>query len=42
MAQQKKKSAKKKEPIDPFSKLTWEDLEEWAGNVIVGRDAPIR
>ena len=40
MAQQKKKSAKKKEPIDPFSKLTWEDLEEWAGNVIVGRGRP--
>ena len=37
MAQQKKKSAKKKEPIDPFSKLTWEDLEEWAENRIVAR-----
>ncbi len=26
-----------KKPPDPFSKLTWEDLEEWAGNRIVDR-----
>ena len=40
MARQKKKTAKKQKPSDPFSKLTWEDLEEWAGNVIVGRGRP--
>ena len=34
MARQKKKTT------DPFSKLTWEDLEEWAGSVIVGRGRP--
>ena len=41
MVRQKKKSAqKKKPPGDPFSKLTWEDLEEWAGAVIVARGRP--
>lgn len=40
MARQKKKTAKKQKSSDPFSKLTWEDLEEWAGNVIVGRGRP--
>lgn len=40
MARQRKKSTNKKKPSDPFSKLTWEDLEEWAGNVIVGRGRP--
>ena len=28
MARQKKKTTKKQKPSDPFSKLTWEDLEE--------------
>ena len=36
----KKKTTKKQKPSDPFSKLTWEELEEWAGNVIVGRGRP--
>ena len=40
MARQKKKTTKKQKPSDPFSKLTWEDLEEWAGAVIVGRGRP--
>ncbi len=40
MARQKKKSTKQKKPSDPFSKLTWEDLEEWAGAVIVARGRP--
>ncbi len=40
MARQKKKTTKKQKSSDPFSKLTWEDLEEWAGNVIVGRGRP--
>ena len=40
MAWQKKKTTKKQKPSDPFSKLTWEELEEWAGNVIVGRGRP--
>ena len=40
MARQKKKTTKKQKPSDPFSKLTWEDLEEWAGTVIVGRGRP--
>lgn len=40
MARQKKKTTKKQKPSDPFSKLTWEDLEEWAGPVIVGRGRP--
>jgi len=31
----KKKARTKRKPIDPFSRLTWEDLEEWAGNRIV-------
>ena len=33
----RKKKTKPKKPIDPFSKLTWEDLEEWAGSRIVAR-----
>lgn len=37
MARQKKKITNKKKSIDPFLDLTWEDIEEWAGNVIVGR-----
>lgn len=40
MARQKKKTTKKQKSSDPFSKLTWEDIEEWAGNVIVGRGRP--
>ena len=40
MARQKTKTTEKQKPSDPFSKLTWEDLEEWAGNVIVGRGRP--
>ena len=36
MATRKKKINPKK-PVDPFSKLTWEDLEEWAGSRIVTR-----
>ena len=40
MARQKKKTTKKQKSSDPFSKITWEDLEEWAGNVIVGRGRP--
>lgn len=40
MTRQKKKTTKKQKPSAPFSKLTWEDLEEWAGNVIVGRGRP--
>ena len=36
MAPQKKKTQPEK-PIDPFSDLTWEDLEEWAGDRIVAR-----
>ena len=40
MARQKKETTKKQKSSDPFSKLTWEDLEEWAGNVIVGRGRP--
>ena len=40
MAQKKQKTTNKQKPSDPFSKLTWEDLEEWAGNVIVGRGRP--
>ena len=40
MARQKKKTTKEQKSSDPFSKLTWEDLEEWAGNVIVGRGRP--
>ena len=27
----------KKKPLDRFSDLTWDDLEEWAGSRIVGR-----
>ena len=37
MAPQKKKNAKSNKPLDPFLSLTWEDLEEWAGNRIVAR-----
>ncbi len=33
----RKKKTKPKKPVDPFSKLTWEDLEEWAGDRIVAR-----
>ena len=33
----RKKRTKPKKPIDLFSKLTWEDLEEWAGDRIVAR-----
>ena len=33
----RKKKTKPKKPVDPFSKLTWEDLEEWAGDRIVSR-----
>ena len=40
MARQKKKTTKKQKSSDPFSKLTWENLEEWAGAVIVGRGRP--
>ncbi|MDE3000451.1 MAG: hypothetical protein OXU79_15360 [Gemmatimonadota bacterium] len=36
MASRKKKT-KREEPIDPFSELTWDDLEEWAGSRIVAR-----
>ena len=36
MATRKKKTEPEK-PIDPFSELTWEDLEEWAGDRIVAR-----
>ncbi len=34
---QRKKKTRPREPPDPFAKLTWEDLEEWAGNRIVDR-----
>ena len=40
MARQKKKTTEKQKSSDPFSKLTWEDIEEWAGAVIVGRGRP--
>ena len=33
----RKNMTEPEEPIDPFSELTWEDLEEWAGNRIVAR-----
>ena len=33
----RKKKIKPRKSIDLFSKLTWEDLEEWAGNRIVAR-----
>ena len=36
MAQRKKKTNPAK-PIDPFSELTWDDLEKWAGSRIVAR-----
>ena len=36
MAQRKKKT-NPEEPVDPFSELTWDDLEEWAGSRIVAR-----
>ena len=32
-----KKTEKKKKPSDPFSRLTWDDLDEWAGTTIVAR-----
>ena len=31
------KKTKPEEPIDPFTELTWDDLEEWAGSRIVAR-----
>lgn len=31
------KKTKPEAPIDPFSELTWDDLEEWAGSRIVAR-----
>ncbi len=31
------KKTKPEEPVDPFSELTWDDLEEWAGSRIVAR-----
>ena len=31
------KNTKPEDPIDPFSELTWDDLEDWAGNRIVAR-----
>ncbi len=30
------------EPVDPFSELTWDDLEEWAGSRIVARGRSYR
>ena len=36
MAPRKKKTRAKKS-LDPFAKLTWEDVEEWAGSRIVSR-----
>ena len=33
----RKKKTNPRKPVDPFSKLTWEDLEEWAGDRIVAR-----
>ena len=37
MTRQGKKGTKQKKHLDPFSKLTWEDVEKWAGNRIVTR-----
>ena len=31
------KKTKPEKPIDPFSELTWDDLEEWAGSRILAR-----
>lgn len=31
------KNTKPEDPIDPFSELTWDDLEDWAGSSIVAR-----
>ena len=31
------KKTKPEQPVDPFSELTWDDLEEWAGSRIVAR-----
>ncbi len=33
----RKKKTKPKKPVDPFSSLRWEDVENWAGNRIVAR-----
>ena len=33
----RKKETKPKNPVDPFSSLRWEDVENWAGNRIVAR-----
>ncbi len=33
----RKNMTEHEEPIDPFSELTWDDLEEWAGSRIVAR-----
>ena len=33
----RKKKTKPKKPVDPFSKLRWEDVENWAGSRIVAR-----
>ena len=33
----RKKKTKPKNPVDPFSSLRWEDVENWAGNRIVAR-----
>ena len=32
-----KNKTKSEVPVDPFSELTWDDLEEWAGSRIVAR-----
>ena len=33
----RKKNIEPEAPVDPFSELTWDDLEEWAGSRIVAR-----
>ena len=33
----RKKKTKPKKPVDPFSSLRWEDVENWAGSRIVAR-----
>ena len=33
----RKKKTKTKKPVDPFSSLRWEDVENWAGSRIVAR-----
>ena len=37
MAKRQKKTTRTRKPCDPFSRLTWEDLEDWAGHRIVAR-----